>query len=131
MFGKKRWDKTAYKAYRKKKMSEEYSTLFRYYIDVCYGNLLRCADGHYDFLALDEMDGLTKATTEDLRKLLPKHLFENYLAALEVYKTIGDEYDKQKMSLIDEKDEYLYDHTEELESILIDYVDELKEQKII
>ena len=132
MFGKTtKWYKTAYKAYRKKKMSDEYRTLFRYYIDVCLFNPIRVADGHYDFLALDDMDGLTKATTEDLRKLLPGHLFENYLAALEVYKTIGEEYDEEKLNLIQEKDDYLADHAEELESILIAYVNELKEQKIV
>lgn len=131
MFGKTKWYKTAYKAYRKKKMSEEYSTLFRYYINACWGCKLFHADGHYDFISIDEMDGETKATTEDLRKLLPEHLFKNYLEAVELYNSMGDEFDEEKDSLIMDKDEYLFWHTEESEKILIDYVNELKEQKII
>ena len=131
MFGKTKWYKTAYKAYRKKKMSEEYSTLFRYYMNVCWSSLIRPADGHYDFISMDEMDGVTKATTEDLRKLLPEHLFKNYLEALELYNSMGDDFDEEKDSLITDKDEYLFRHSEELEKLLIDYVNELKEQKTI
>ena len=130
MFGKTKWYRTAFKAYRRKKIEEPYRTLLKYYMAVGYGTPIARFDGHRDFFALEEWDGSIKATTEDLRAILPKHLFENYLSALDAYNSLGEDHEYEvMMAAFEKQDFYVYEHGEEIEEILIDYVNVMKERK--
>ena len=135
MFGKTKWYKTAFKAYRKKKIKEPYRTLLHYYMQVGHGTPIAHIRGHHeyfrDYFSLQEYYGPIEATTENLRAILPKHLFDNYLSALEVYKSLGEDPEYEIiMTAFERQDEYIFDHCDEIIALLKDYVDEMTAKNI-
>lgn len=126
MFGKKKWYKVAFKAYRKNKMEEPYRTLFRYYMRVGSGTPIANTYSHYEYFTFEKWDGSIANATEKLQMILPEDLFENYLSALEAYTSLGEDPEYEKlMSAFEKQDEYVLWHDEEMINILTDYVNKI------
>lgn len=131
MFGMNKWYRVIFKAYRKNKLAEPYRSLLRYYFFLGSGTPIAHSDGHYDYFAFEKSDGSIGEATKNLQTLLPEHLFENYLSALEAYQSLGEDPEYEKvMAAFEKQDEYTFWHNEEITEILTAYVNEMKEKKI-
>lgn len=123
MFNKKNWFKKANKLYYREKLNSPYNTLFIYYKNV---NLaLAKGSGHFDYFRY--YDGLTGKSVNDLKIILPEELFENFIEAFEAYKGLGNDPEYESITTaLDKFDYYAFEHIEEIEEILRNYIESLK-----
>lgn len=127
MFGKTKWYRKAFTAYRKKKLDEPYRSLLRYYMAVGFGTPIARFDGHYDYFISLQMDDEIVSANRNLREVLPEHLYENYRSALEAFESLGEEPEYEVvMAAFEKQDDYVFEHYKEIEKLLIDYVNEMK-----
>ena len=131
MFGKKskedKWIKTAHSLYRKKKLPAPYKNLYYYYQNMSW-KVSNHLNGHYDVFLWAKEDGFLDDLTKDLQWVLPQNLFENYSTALNNFLALGEDPEYEEIEkAYDECDTYVYEHLEEMENILRNYIERIKE----